>query len=87
MYKRQLVIWQMFEPGQEPVLSHAMLHSACDYTPYEGRPLRCWPAHTLSRGRTVWRDGKFTAQPGDGQFQPCLRPREPRAGSPLAKWL
>ena len=82
-----LVIWQMFEPGQEPALNHSMLHSACDYTPYEGRPLRCWPAHTLSRGRTVWRDGQFTAQPGDGQFQPCQRPREPRAGSPLAKWL
>ena len=82
-----LVIWQMFEPSQERALSHSMLHSACDYTPYEGRPLRCWPAHTLSRGRTVWRDGQFTARPGDGQFQPCLRPREPRAGSALARWL
>nr|WP_315430558.1 dihydropyrimidinase [uncultured Albidiferax sp.] len=82
-----LVVWNMFEPGQEKVLTHAMLHSACDYTPYEGQTLRCWPALTLSRGRTVWRDGVFTAQAGDGQFQPCLRPREPIKGSPLAKWL
>ena len=64
-----------------------MLHSACDYTPYEGQSLRCWPAHTLSRGRTVWRDGQFTAQAGEGQFLACLPPREPVAGSPLAKWL
>jgi dihydropyrimidinase len=82
-----LVIWQMFAPGEERTLTAAMLHSACDYTPYEGRALRCWPAVTLSRGRTVWRDGQFTGQAGDGQFLPCLPPREPRAGSPLAKWL
>ena len=82
-----LVIWDMFAAGSERVLDHAMLHSACDYTPYEGRVLRCWPAHTLARGRTVWRDGVFTARPGDGQFQPCLRPRQPDDSSPLAKWL
>lgn len=82
-----LVIWEMYTPGQERQLKAEMLHSACDYTPYEGRSLRCWPAHTLSRGRTVWRDGVFTAQAGEGQFLPCLRPREPVAGSPLAKWL
>jgi len=81
-----LVIWQMFAPGEERRLSVEMLHSACDYTPYEGRQLRCWPAVTLSRGRTVWRDGQFTGHAGDGQFLPCLRPREPRDGSPLAKW-
>jgi dihydropyrimidinase len=49
--------------------------------------LRCWPEHTLSRGRTVWRDGAFTGKAGDGEFVKCQRPREPVAGSPLAKWL
>jgi dihydropyrimidinase len=34
----------------------------------------------------VWRYGQFTGRAGDGQFLPCLRPREPRDGSPLAKW-
>jgi len=82
-----LVIWDMYESGQERILNASMLHSACDYTPYEGQSLRCWPAHTLSRGRTVWRDGQFTAQAGEGQFLACLPPREPVAGSPLAKWL
>lgn len=82
-----LVVWSMFEPGQELVLGHAMLHSAADYTPYEGRRLRAWPALTMSRGRAVWRDGQFLAQAGDGVFQPCLRPRAPRAGSPLERWI
>ena len=82
-----LVIWEMFAPGDELRLTPSLLHSACDYTPYAGQSLRCWPAHTLSRGRTVWRDGTFTAHAGDGKFQPCLRPREPIAGSPLDKWL
>ena len=82
-----LVIWDMFEPGKEITLGHAMLHSACDYTPYEGRSLRCWPAHTFARGRTVWRDGCFSGVPGDGHFLPCLKPRVPDAGNPLAKWL
>ena len=45
-----LVVWSVFEPGQELTLEHGMLHSAADYTPYEGRKLRAWPALTLSRG-------------------------------------
>ena len=82
-----LVVWEMFAAGQERRLTASMLHSACDYTPYEGHSLRCWPALTLSRGRTVWRDGRFTARAGDGQFLPCLPPRAPRGDSPLAKWM
>jgi dihydropyrimidinase len=82
-----LVLWSVFEPGQELRLEHGMLHSAADYTPYEGRSLRAWPALTLSRGRTVWRDGQFLAQPGDGAFLPCQRPNAQRSNSPLDQWL
>lgn len=78
-----LVVWSMFESGQELTLEHGMLHSAADYTPYEGRKLRAWPALTLSRGRTVWRDGKFTGRAGDGAFQRCLRPCVPKNGAPV----
>jgi dihydropyrimidinase len=80
-----LVVWSVFEPGQELTLKHAMLHSAADYTPYEGRKLRAWPALTLSRGRPVWRDGKFVARAGDGEFQRCLRPCSPKGGAPV-RW-
>jgi dihydropyrimidinase len=82
-----LVVWDLYAPGEERTLDAAMLHSACDYTPYEGRKLRCWPALTLVRGRTVWRDGRFTGQAGDGRFLPCLPPRPPRGDSPIDKWL
>jgi dihydropyrimidinase len=49
--------------------------------------LRAWPAITVSRGRVVWQDGEFLAEPGSGQFLACLRPRAPNAGNPLQKWL
>ena len=80
-----LVVWSVFEPGQELTLEHAMLHSAADYTPYQGRKLRAWPALTLSRGRAVWRDGEFIARAGDGVFLRCLRPCAPKTGAPV-RW-
>ncbi|WP_018905954.1 dihydropyrimidinase [Variovorax paradoxus] len=81
------VVWDVFEAGREKVIANDMLHHAADYTPYEGMRLRAWPGVTVSRGRVVWQDGVFSAEPGSGQFQPCLRPRAPNAGSPLDKWL
>ena len=82
-----LVVWEQFDTGSERVLSNAMLHSAADYTPYEGMRLRAWPATTLSRGRFVWHDGKFDAAPGSGEFQRCLRPAPMRDSSPLKRWI
>jgi dihydropyrimidinase len=51
-----------------------MLHSRCDYTPYEGRYLRGYPVATVSRGEVVMRDGAFTGRAGRGR----LVPRGPR---------
>lgn len=82
-----LVIWDIFSRGQELKITSERLHSACDYTPYEGRTLKCWPARTLSRGKTVWRDGVFCGEGGEGRFIPCLQPRVPVAKNPLDKWL
>jgi len=59
-----LVIWDEVER----TLTNDMLHHAVDYTPYEGRRIRAWPAFTLCRGRVVW-DGKdFTGKAGEGKF-------------------
>ncbi|WP_225785136.1 dihydropyrimidinase [Xenophilus sp. Marseille-Q4582] len=82
-----LVVWDRFPEGQERVLVNAMLHHAVDYTPYEGMRMRAWPATTVSRGRLVWHEGRFLAEPGSGEFLPCLRPQLPRASNPLDKWL
>jgi dihydropyrimidinase len=60
----------VFDPAKEVVLSSSMLHSACDYTPYEGRFLRGYPVATVSRGEVVMRDGQFTGRAGRGQLVP-----------------
>lgn len=59
-----LVVWD-----ERPlVLRNGMLHHACDYTPYEGMPLKAWPAYTLLRGEIVWNGREFLGRPGNGRF-------------------
>lgn len=67
-----LVIWN---EHAAITVTNAMLHHACDYTPYEGMELAAWPALTLCRGRAVYRDGELCGEAGHGAFQPCERPR------------
>ena len=56
-----LVIWNEDEPV---TVTNAMLHHACDYTPYEGMQLSAWPALTLCRGKPVFRDGTLCGAAG-----------------------
>lgn len=59
-----LVIWD-----ERPVtIANARLHHAVDYTPYEGRQVRAWPAYTLSRGNVVWNGEAFLGRRGHGRF-------------------
>jgi dihydropyrimidinase len=59
-----LVIWD-----ESPrVITNGMLHHAVDYTPYEGRALRAWPAYTIPGGEVVWDGVNFLGQPGRGRF-------------------
>jgi dihydropyrimidinase len=58
------------DPSKEVILSSALLHSRCDYTPYEGRYLRGYPVATISRGEVVMRDGEFTGRAGRGRLVP-----------------
>jgi dihydropyrimidinase len=72
-----LVIWQ----EGERTIRNADLHHAVDYTPYEGRTLRAWPALTLSRGEVVWDGREFTSRAGRGRFLRCGAPTlQPRRG-------
>jgi dihydropyrimidinase len=64
-----LVIW---DEG-ERVIRNENLHHNVDYTPYEGRRLRGWPAITLIGGEVVW-DGQFHPRPGQGRFLACGAP-------------
>jgi dihydropyrimidinase len=64
-----LVVWD----EAEFTITNARLHHNVDYTPYEGRMLRAWPALTLAGGEVVW-DGAFHPRAGRGRFLPCGAP-------------
>jgi dihydropyrimidinase len=70
-----IAIW---DTEREWTVTHGLLHDNCDYSPYEGMKLRGWPVMTLSRGETVWSDGKPHGAPGRGQFLRCDLPEAPR---------
>ena len=70
-----LVIW---DTGAARTIRNEALHHACDYTPYEGREVRAWPAMTLLRGEAVWDGTAFLGRVGQGQFLPCERPEAAR---------
>ncbi|MFO1326133.1 MAG: dihydropyrimidinase [Rubrivivax sp.] len=70
-----LVVWD----ERTFTLRNEQLHHAVDYTPYEGRTLRAWPALTLVGGDVVWDGHTFHPRAGRGRFLRCgtpsLRPR------------
>jgi dihydropyrimidinase len=60
-----LVVW---DPRRETVVSHAALHDAMDYTPFEGMTVTGWPACTISRGEIVWDGQSVRGEAGRGRF-------------------
>jgi dihydropyrimidinase len=63
-----LVVW---DSECEVTITQSRLHDAMDYTPYEGKRVKGWPAITYLRGEPVWEDGKFLGAAGKGKFLPC----------------
>ena len=45
-----------------------LLHSAQDYTPFEGMKLRGWNDCTVVRGKVVFENGQVVGQPGWGRY-------------------
>ena len=66
-----IAIW---DAAKEVTITHAMLHDAMDYTPYEGMTVKGWPVITISRGDVVCENGELTAAKGRGLFLPCAKP-------------
>ncbi len=62
-----IAIW---DPQRKQTLTHALLHDATDYTPYEGMEITGWPELTMVRGRVVVRDGKLVGPRGHGMHLP-----------------
>lgn len=58
----------IIDPRRATVIHHADLHDNADYSPWED--FHCLGAivRTLSRGETLFCEGKFTGKPGRGRF-------------------
>jgi dihydropyrimidinase len=54
--------------GLEQKVSASMLHSASDFTLFDGWTLKGWPTTTVARGNVVFKDGKITGKAGTGRF-------------------
>lgn len=59
-----IAIW---DPKRTVIITHGLLHDACDYTPYEGRVVTGWPVLTMVRGKVVVREGELLGRKGIGQ--------------------
>lgn len=64
----------IFDPEQERTLSVDNLHSAVDYTLFEGMKVTGVPDTVLVRGQVIVADGELKAEPGAGQFVKRGRP-------------
>ncbi len=58
----------ILDPQKEHVLTHDDMHSAVDYTAYEGFSVKGYIELVMQRGRVVAKDNKFTGERGAGQF-------------------
>ena len=70
-----IVVWNT---DREVRIGNDMLHSAADYTPYEGMMVNAWPDMVLSRGEVVVEGGKSVGAAGRGEFLRCERPETAR---------
>ena len=58
----------IFDPALRKSLSAGQLHSAIDWSAYEGMTCEGWPREVLSRGEVIVRAGQFMGQAGRGRF-------------------
>jgi dihydropyrimidinase len=58
----------IYDPEPESAISAENLHHLAGYTPFEGLPVRGRVRATISRGRVIYREGRFTGRKGRGQF-------------------
>lgn len=58
----------IFDPNHEVTLVASTLHSAADYTPFEGWHVRGYPKMTIVRGKVIYDRGIFCGDPTHGSF-------------------
>ena len=60
----------IFDPDEEWTISAAGLHTAADFTPYEGWQIKGRVVTVLLRGEVLLENGELTQGPGAGRFVP-----------------
>lgn len=58
----------IIDARQEETLTHDNMHSAVDYTAYEGIEVQCKITEVLLRGTLVVKDNEFIGTRGQGEF-------------------
>ena len=58
----------IFDPEKSRVLTHADMHSAVDYTCYEGMKVQGDIDLVMQRGNVIVRDNQFLGKRGDGRY-------------------
>jgi dihydropyrimidinase len=70
-----LALW---DPDKRMTIDGSRMQSRAGYSVYDGWTVQGWPRFVIRRGQVVLADGKFLAQPGQGQW---IR-RDPAAAQP-----
>ena len=60
----------VFDPAKEGAISVRTSKHRCDYSAFEGFPLKGMPEVVLSRGEVIARDGEYVGKPGRGKYIP-----------------
>jgi len=60
----------IIDPEATSTISSSMLASYSDYTPFEGKPVRYVPTHTVLRGHVIVERGRYIGRPGMGVYVP-----------------
>ncbi len=58
----------VFDPEKKMALTPNNLHYNVDYSPYDTMTVTGWPEITISRGKVVYREGKFIGDMNWGKF-------------------
>lgn len=58
----------LLDPGKEVTMGLDSIHMAADFCFLEGKKLTGYPVMTISRGKVIIKEDRFTGREGDGRF-------------------
>lgn len=67
----------LLDPNAALTLHQSDLHSACDYSIWDGWECAGYPSTTILRGNVLVEDGRWVGSEGLGDFLRCTSPNEP----------